>query len=117
MMVVMHQMLKENTLEKISYHKTERLTDQVVHGELTHRVVIPTFVPAPKHSNVKAIDVTGLSESDQTDLLDAWNDYQDYLENQRKTMFGFEDFIEHTRGERIAVKWRTFKPEGLDQFK
>jgi len=105
--------LKENQLESISYHKTEVLGKQVIHGEVTHRVVIPTYVPSPKNLNVKAIDVTDLSEEQREEMLTAWNEYQEYLEQQRRTLFAFDDFIEHTGRELPDIKWRTFKPSQI----
>lgn len=105
--------LKESQLENISYHKVEVRGKQVIHGEYKPRVVIPTYVPAPKHANVKAIDVTDLPEEQQEAMLEAWNEYQDYLEQQRKTLFAFEDFVQHTGRDLPDVKWRTFKPENI----
>ena len=96
---------KENQLVRFSYLKPDE--------EARERVVISTYVPAPKHANVKAIDVTDLPEDQQEATLEAWNEYQDYLEQQRKTLFAFEDFVQHTGRDLPDVKWRTFKPENI----
>ena len=101
-------MIEENTLVEVSYTK---LT------ETTERVILPTYVPQPKHRNVKALDVTALSEEERETVLTAWNDYQEYLANQRKTLFAFEQFVEMTEGKALPeLKWRTFKPEQLEEI-
>lgn len=110
-------MIKENTLANVSYQKVETRGNQVIHGEHTHRVVLPTYVPQPKHMNVKAIDVTGLSAEDRETVLNAWNSYQEYLTEQRKSLFAFEQFVEQTGGTLPELKWRTFKMEQLTETK
>lgn len=101
-------MLQNNALSHVRYTKAD--------GEVTDRKVLLTFVPAPKHQNVKAIDVTGLSEADAEKLQGAWIEYQEYLENQRKTLFAFEDFVAQTLGDSPEIKWRTFKPAQLEEM-
>ncbi len=113
-------MLKENTLANISYHKitSDKKTGiDIETGEYTHRVIIPTYVPQPKNMNVKGIDVTDLTETDAEALLGMWQEYQTYLNNQRKTLFAFDEFIEHVGGTSSEIKWRTFKPAQLEVLK
>jgi len=100
-------MLKENTLTHIRYDKK---------GEVTERDVIVTYVPTPRRLNVKAIDVSDLPSEEAERMLNAWNEYQEYLENQRKTLFAFEDFVEQTTGSAPTIKWRTFKPDQLEEL-
>lgn len=100
-------MLKENELATVRYTKGDEVTD---------RNVIVTYVPTPKHQNVKAIDVSDLSEPEANSLLRSWNAYQEYLVAQRNTLFAFEDFVEHTEGYSPKVKWRTFKPSQLEEL-
>ena len=116
-------MLKENQLTKVQY--TKKLKTPVVFGgepaknvEVTERVIIPTFVPRPKHQNVKAVDVTDLSEELREEMESMIQQYNEYLENQRKTLFTFEDFVAHTRQVAFVdpVKWRTFKPDQLEEL-
>ena len=108
-------MLEERTLALIRYTKAK--ADAPAGVEVTERVIIPTFVPRPKHHNVKALDVTALSREEQLELEQLLRDYNEYLEAQRKTLFTFEDFVTHTRGgEAPAPKWRTFKPDQLEEL-
>ncbi len=113
--------LKENSLANISYHKITKITSDkktdISAGEYTHRVIIPTYVPQPKNMNVKGIDVTDLTETEASELLGIWQEYQTYLNNQRKTLFAFDEFIEHVGGTSSEIKWRTFKPAQLEVLK
>lgn len=75
-------------------------------GEKTKRQIISTTnIP----TNIKAIDVTNLSQTDKTDLLQLYNDYADYKRQELNKLFNFSDWILHTKGVRLDVKWRTFK--------
>ena len=101
-------MIKENALAEVAYTKGA--------CDVTERVIIPTYVPQPKHRNVKALDVTALSDEERETVLSAWNDYQDYLEEQRNALFAFDQFVEMTEGKALPeLKWRTFKPEQLEE--
>lgn len=100
-------MLNESTLTSVRYTKSD--------GEVTTRVIIPTFVPRPKHQNVKALDVTDLSEEERAMMEQAVREYNEYLDAQRKTLFTFEEFVDHTRQTTVDPKWRTFKPDQLEE--
>ena len=80
---------------------------------MTTRVIIPVFVPSTKHRNVKAIDVTDLSQEEQKELERLIQSYDEYLKEQQKRLFSFEDFVSHTTGKDVSPRWRTFKPEQL----
>jgi len=89
----------------------------MVHGEFTYRTILPTYVPQPKHMNVKALDVTDLSPEERENVLSAWKEYQEYLEEQRKTLFAFDEFVEQKDGTLPDLKWRTFKMDYLTETK
>lgn len=116
-------MLKESTLANISYHKVTEMKTSAGqgyghHGEYTHRTIIPIYVPQPKNRNVKAIDVTSLSEADRQKTLTAWNKYQEYLAEQRKELLNFDQFVYVRLEEDLPeAKWRTFKPDQLQETK
>jgi hypothetical protein len=115
-MMRLKPMLKENILADVSYQKVETRGKQVIHGDRTFRVIIPTHIPRPRDANVKAIDVTNLSEDDRQRTLDAWNQYQDYLEVERKHLFAFDEFVAVRLNDTLPeTKWRTFKPEQLSE--
>ncbi len=78
--------------------------------EITERVIIPVEVP---HDNIKAIDVTSLPEKERAELVELVKGYKDYLVQQRKNTFSFEDYVEHTTGKSVSPKWRTFKKYGI----
>lgn len=79
-------------------------------GELTERTIIPTTVPI---SNIKALDVTHLTEEQRATLARQHMEYRDYVRSLLSTVFKFEDWLEHTNqlDKNIEIKWRTFKPE------
>ncbi len=99
--------LKERAVQTIKYAKQ---TGQQV--ETTVRTIIPTFVP---RTNVKALDVTGLDESEQQTLVNLMEGYAEYVELKSKTIFSFEDWVEQTTGVTPEVKWRTFKLENITE--
>lgn len=89
-----------------------RYTKHLPNGEreVTERTIIPTMVPTP---NVRALDVTELSDAEQQRMLSAYADYQRYVETQMKNIFNFETWLEHTGTETAEPKWRMFRSDQL----
>lgn len=101
------KMLEQARRSRIRYTKKSS-------GEVTERMVIPTFVPLP---NIKALDVTGLPPEKQAVLQSLYSDYVDYYQTAAKALFSFEDWLAHTQGEAILtedLKWRTFALENTE---
>lgn len=111
-------MLKEGIKTKVRYHKdvSERKDDIInIKHETTERVIIPTRVPKPPL--VKALDVTHLSEKEREQLEKSWKEYSEYVTDQMRTLFTFEDFVDHTNTEQQPhdnIKWRSFNPSLLE---
>lgn len=104
--------MKSNELLHIQYEKSTKAGSGEI-GEITERYVIPTFIPAP---NIKALDVTSLSEDERTDVATKYAAYSEYYRTQAKTIFKFEDWLAHTNSSEIAtddLKWRTFKLDNV----
>lgn len=103
--------MKSSELTHILY---ERATDLVggTKGEVTERYIIPTFVPQP---NIKALDVTDLTEEEREMLQTAYAEYAEYYKQAASTLFSFEDWLSHSRGDEAkpTLKWRTFKLENV----
>jgi hypothetical protein len=61
---------------------------------------------------MKAIDVSGMTEEEQSELLGLLQEYSEYYKLAAKRIYSFDDWISHTTGlsesARPAVKWRTF---------
>lgn len=100
-------MLKTGTTQVVRYTKGN--------GETTERTIIPTYLPQPRYQNVKALDVTDLDSEEREVLETAVREYNEYLEAQRQTLFTFEEFVDHTRQTTVRPKWRTFKPDQLEE--
>lgn len=79
--------------------------------KISERTVIPTFVP---HRSFKAVDVSELSDEERTEMLALLEEYHAYYDERAKTIFNFEDWIEHTHGKKLKVKWRTFKLDNTE---
>lgn len=79
--------------------------------ETKERTVVP-FNVAPV--NVKAIDVTELSEAERQQMTVRMLEYQEYLEQRRQADFKFEDWLEQTHTEQPDIKWRTFDPANVN---
>ena len=105
--------MKANEVTKIRYTRATSYGDGET-GEVTERVIIPTFVPLP---NIKAIDVTELAVELQEDVAALFREYAEYYRQRAETIFNFEDWLRHTRGPTVKVnplKWRTFKLENVE---
>lgn len=102
--------MKANELTHIQYEKATDLGG--TKGEITERYVIPTFVP---HPNIKAIDVTDLSDDERTKVQELYAEYTQYYKQAVSSLFTFEDWVSHTQGEdvNVQVKWRTFRTDNV----
>jgi hypothetical protein len=97
-----------NKVVKIQYIKTfSEGTTSLKMTETTDRTIIPTAVPG----NIKALDVTDLSEEKREQIADYYVEYADYISGVMKTAFSFEDWLSHTKGIDFTPKWRSFRPE------
>ena len=96
--------LKEGMIAEILYRKDT--------GEVADRTIIPVTIP-PQH--VKAVDVGELNTKDRLWLQDCIKEYQEYLTAKRATILKFEDWVEHTKNQRLEVKWRTYKRDGITE--
>ena len=102
--------MKQKEILHIEYTKATDLGGRK--GEVTQRDVIPTFIPT---GNIKAIDVTQLTEAEQKNLLNWFREYTEYYETFVKQAFTFEDWLAHTHGGEDVpeIKWRTFKQDNM----
>jgi len=120
--------LIEHQINTILYEKTKEDNQSWVvqmfpeEGEIIspegvpQRVIIPTSVPKQV---IKAIDVTGLNTQDRQQMLERWHAYQEYRSAIMKTIFSFENFVDHTYGtdeNAIPPKWRSFSPSKIRSF-
>ncbi len=104
--------MKSNELTHIQYEKATDLGSGSK-GEITERYVIPTFVPQP---NMKALDVTELTEAEREEMAALFSEYSEYYKQQAKNIFTFEDWLSHTRGDDtdVEIKWRTFRMANVE---
>lgn len=102
--------MKATELTHIQYEKATNIGG--TKGEITERYVIPTFVPNP---NIKAIDVTDLSDKEREDLRLAFVEYTEYYKQMVSTLFTFEDWLQQTKGcdSLPDIKWRTFNIDNV----
>lgn len=108
--------LKEKVLGNILYTKDKDGTPEV-----TERTILPTNIP---HANIKAFDVTDMTDDQREVLAEYYEEYQKYFKTQMKTIFSFDDWIDATHpmsvfssdipeDERAKVKYRTFKIDNI----
>lgn len=116
--------LKQNHLARIRYTKTTNFGSGQK-GEITDRVILPTYIPGDA---VKALDFTGLTESQALEIQAVAKEYAEYVETKMNTVFNFEDWIDHTYGaksssavydsiQKVGLKYRTFKLNTLEVIK
>lgn len=101
---------KLHQLVRVKYNKTTQTPNT------TERTIIATYIPTPKVANVKALDVTDMSEGDQQTVESTLQEYATYLETQQNTIFSFENFAAHVGTTLPNLKWRTFKPDQLEEL-
>ena len=91
-------MIKAYTPVKIKYVKDS--------GEESTRTIIPTTnVP----QNIRAMDLSGLSEERQKEIESALNEYQQYVNLHLSKMFSINEWAEQTGTQIDDILWRTFK--------
>ena len=92
---------------KIQYTKTiNEDTDLAVYNT-SLRAVIVTSSPG----NIRAIDVTELSDDRKYEISELYDEYTVYFNNHMKSAFSFENWLSHSKGVDFTPKWRTFKPD------
>ncbi len=105
--------LKQNHLAHVRYTKSTDLGGRK--GEVTDQVIIPTYIPGDA---IKALDVSHLSETQALEIQQLQQEYIEYVEAKMKTIYSFEDWIDHTQIRNVAakanLKYRTFKSENLE---
>lgn len=89
----MEKKLLEGVVQHIKYH-------------VTKRDIVPVAVPS---TNVKAIDVSALSPTQQKYMAKLVGEYNEYLETFTNRAFNFEEWVQHTKGKKVSPMWRTFK--------
>lgn len=101
--------LKANKLAHIRYTKVG------ANGvETKDRVIVPTYVPG---EHMKALDVSEAEPLEAMNLRALMEEYSEYVESKTKTIFNFEDWLDHTGNTRRDLKWRTFKLSGTEVIK
>lgn len=107
--------MKENQVTNVRYTRSTNYgrTDEA-QGEVTERCIIPTYIPK---TNVKALDVSDLSKEDRQWLQQLFEQYKQYYQDAVKSLFTFEDWVEHTQNVDVTnkVKWRTFNQNNLEE--
>lgn len=98
--------METNNITHIEYEKTTG--DRK--GEITKRFVVPTYVPG---NNMKAIDVTDLSEEEREEVVELHTEYVEYYKQAVANLFTFEGWLDHTRDNHPNLKWRTFCMENV----
>jgi len=102
--------MKQNEITHIKYKRATSLGGGE-QGEVTERYIIPTFIP---QDNIKAIDVTTLTEEERDEFQQLWADYQSYYQTAVAALFDFETWVEHSTGKTVSAKWRTFKKDNTE---
>lgn len=106
-------MLVRHKATDVKYTKDIGGSGELPRFEHTDRTIIPTYIPAP---NIKAIDVTDMSEEQIALLESRLAEYAEYYETAVKTIFSFNTWLEHTHQELADdLKWRTFKQSNLTE--
>jgi len=82
-------------------------------GEKSDRKII-SLNSIPK--NLKAIDISDISQEDAEHLIEQYKNYNEYLENFDKTKMKFEDWYSMTNpNESLStVKYRTFTVDNIE---
>ena len=92
---------------KIQYTKTISEDKSLAVYNTSRRDVIFTTKP----ENLRAIDVTELSDDRKQEISELYDEYTAYFNNHMKLAFSFENWLSHSKGIDFTPKWRTFKPD------
>jgi len=104
------------TLNRLAHVRYTRTTDiSGCKGEVTDRVILPTYIPG---DSIKALDVSSVPELEALKLQSDHDDYLEYVQNKMSTIFSFEDWLSHTKGKNVHdLKYRTFKVDSINVIK
>ena len=102
--------MKERELTEIRYTRATSLGGGT-EGDTSERTIIPMFIPG---NTIRAVDVSELSADNQGEVQTLMQEYAEYYQAKVKEVFSFGDWVEHTQGKSISVKWRTFKRENME---
>lgn len=80
------------------------------------RKIMPVWIPKPKWTNVKAIDISETDDDTLEKMLGIVIQYTDYVDGRMNDILSFDDFTEQVTGteEDLDFKWRTFAPERIE---
>lgn len=101
-----------NKLVSIRYTKSTSIGG--TKGEVTERTIVPTYVPPP---NIKALDVSELTENQQKYIQDAYAEYAEFYKQSIKNIATFESWLEQSKQESDItnkIKWRTFRNDSIE---
>lgn len=92
---------------KLSVGVSQSITYVDSKGVTTHRTIIPVTIPA---DNIRALDVTGLSDEEINHLSDKLAEYKQYKSAIMQHMWTLEEFIKSTDddGTLDTISWRSF---------
>jgi len=97
--------LKEAQINTIIYQKDG--------GGPEERTIVPTF----SQHVVKAFDVADLPLSEAEEMVELLREYKNYYEDYMSRAFGFEAWVEQSKGKIITPKWRSFKLSNILEVK
>lgn len=94
-------------VSQIRYTKVDQIED-LQYPTQDFRKIIPTFIP---DQNMKAVDVTSLSEVEREIVAGLLQEYANYVKDTTKRIFSFDIWLDHTSNtDKIEgkIEWRTF---------
>lgn len=91
-------MLTESKVATIQYEDSK--------GEVSVRDILPMSVPK---DTIRALDLSGLDDAEKAKLSAHVAEYKEYMATVYKSAFTFENWAEHSYGESLDLKWRSFK--------
>lgn len=89
--------LVENSITSIVYESSKQVTSA--------RMILPTSIPK---TTVTAIDLSEVDIDMRQHIQQLAEQYSEYKRNFLASMFNFETWVEHTTGETLNLKWRSF---------
>lgn len=93
----------------VTYTKMIGASGEMQRMDMSDRTIIPTIIPP---TNIKALDVTGLSKDEIATMETRLGEYADYYNAVANTIFSFDDWLELTY-QQTGAKWRSFNKDGL----
>lgn len=72
------------------------------------------IITEPMNDSVRGVDVSSLTLDERKSVVDAFKEYDEYVQTRMSTIFSFTEWADHVQQSLPEVKWRRFNISRLE---